>query len=182
MNGCILAGGKNSRMNYKMKALLEYRGETFLERILKAMEGLDRFLIANNRELFEGMELPVYSDIVKDIGPMGGIYTALKKSSSRECMIVGCDMPFIGRELIDEITSYNEYDLVVPRIEGQLELLCAMYSKECIPVIEELIEKKKYKLTFILERVRVKYLDLTKGELENFVNINTPEEYEKLVK
>lgn len=182
MNGCILAGGKNSRMNYKIKALLKYRGETFLERSLKVLQGLDKFIITNNRELSEGVDIPAYSDIVKDIGPMGGVYTALKVSSSERCMVVGCDMPFVTRELIEKIISYKGYDVVVPRIEGRVELLCAMYSKGCIPVIEDLIEKKQYKLTLILERVGVKYLDLSRDELEYFVNINTPEDYEKLVK
>lgn len=181
MNGCILAGGKNSRMNYRIKALLKYRGETFLERALKVLEELDRFIVTNNREVSEGVEIPAYSDIVKDIGPMGGVYTALKVSSSESCMVIGCDMPFVTRELIGKIISYKGYDVVVPRIEGQVELLCAMYSKRCIPVIEDLIEKKKYKLTLILERVRVKYVDLSRDELDYFVNINTPEDYEKII-
>jgi len=182
MNGCILAGGKNSRMNYKIKALLEYRGETFLERISKVLDGLDKFIVTNNKEVSEGIEIPTYSDIIKDIGPMGGVYTALKVSSSERCMIVGCDMPFICRKLIGKVTSYEGYDVVVPRIEGQVELLCAMYSKGCISVIEKLIEKKEYKLTLILERVRVKYVDLSRDELEYFININTPDDYKKLVK
>jgi len=178
----VLAGGRNSRMNFKVKALLKYEGETFLERTLRALKGLDKFIMTNTPEVFQGIGLPMYPDSVKDIGPMGGIYTALKVSKFERCVIIGCDMPFITEKLVKILTSYKEYDMVVPRIDGKFEMLCAMYSKNCIPVIERLIKSKQYKLSLILEGVRVKYIDLNEEKLNYFTNINTPEEYKKLVK
>ncbi|GLI54632.1 putative molybdenum cofactor guanylyltransferase [Propionigenium maris DSM 9537] len=182
MNGCIMAGGRNSRMNYRVKALLEYEGATFLERIIAALGDADKFIVTNTPEVFRDTDLPMYPDLVKDIGPMGGVYTALKVSTHERCIMVGCDMPLINREIIEIIDSQKGYDVVVPRIDGRVEMLCAMYSKECIPVIERLIGEKKYKLSLILKEVRVKYIELPREKLQHFININSPEDYRKLSK
>lgn len=182
MNGCILAGGKNSRMNFRIKALLQYEEETFLERSLRALGGLEKFIVTNTPEVFQKTTLPMYPDFIKGIGPMGGIYTALKMSRYERCMIVGCDMPLITERVIEEITSHEGYDVVVPRINGMVEMLCALYSKDCIPVIEELIQKKRYKVSLILEGLRVKYIDIDEENSDYFRNINSPEDYNRLSK
>ncbi len=182
MNGCIMAGGRNSRMNYRVKALLKYQGETFLERSIAALGGADKFIVTNTPEALGKTGLPMYPDLVRDIGPMGGVYTALKVSTHEKCMVVGCDMPLITREIIEMIGSQEGYDVVVPRIDGRVEMLCAMYSKGCIPVIEKLIGEKRYRLSLILEEVRVKYIELPRKKLEHFMNINSPEDYRRLSK
>ena len=97
-------------------------------------------------------------------------------------MVIGCDMPHITEEVIEKITSHEGYDVVVPRIGGMVEMLCALYSKECIPVIERLIEEKEYKLSLILKRVRVKYVDIDEEKADYFTNINSPEDYNRLSK
>ncbi len=182
MNGCIMAGGRNSRMDYRVKALLEYEGKTFLERSIAALGDADKFIVTNTPEVFVRAGLPMYSDLVRDIGPMGGVYTALKVSTHQRCMVVGCDMPLITREIIEMIGSQEGYGVVVPRIDGRVEMLCAMYSKDCIPVIERFIREKKYKLSLVLEGVKVKYIDLPREKLEYFININSPEDYKNLSK
>jgi molybdopterin-guanine dinucleotide biosynthesis protein A len=182
MNGCIMAGGRNSRMNYRVKALLEYEGKTFLERSITALGETDKFIVTNTPEVFRDTNLPMYPDLVKGIGPMGGVYTALKVSIHERCMVVGCDMPLITREIIKVISSEEGYDVVVPRIDGRVEMLCAMYSRDCIPVIERLIGEKRYKLSLILKEVRVKYVELPREKSGYFININSPEDYRKLSK
>lgn len=180
----ILSGGKNSRMNYKAKAFLKINGDTFINRTLLAIADYEEKIIScNDFKAYKDFknEALLVSDSFKEIGPIGGIYSALKKSSFSHALIVACDMPFLNKDILNYLGNYDfKEDALIPIVNGKIEPLCGIYKKSSVKIIENMIKDKDYKLMNLLKNLNTKYLDIKDND--NFLNINNPEEYSKLIK
>ncbi|MEW6718581.1 MAG: molybdenum cofactor guanylyltransferase [Chloroflexota bacterium] len=166
----ILAGGKSSRMG-RDKGLLPFQGMTMVEYILKQVEGLgaDTFIISNHPENYQGLGLPVYKDVIPDIGTLGGVYSAVAYAIQPFCIVLACDMPFINRELLDYLLSFvPDYDVIVPRIKAQefAEPLRGVYGKSCLQPIEETLAAGQRRVVDFFDKVHVRYVE--KSEVERF--------------
>ena len=75
--GIILAGGKSSRMGQD-KGLLMLNGRTFMSHIIEALEPVvsDIIIVSNNSD-YDIYKLKRVADILKDSGPLAGLYTGL---------------------------------------------------------------------------------------------------------
>lgn len=191
--GCIiLAGGKSSRMG-EDKALLEYEGKYFIERIAGELSFFDERIIArgNNSGLTEIAESgwEIIPDIYPDHGPMGGLHAALKECKSDRMFIVTCDMPLITEEMARKICSEmstksgsTAYDAVIAVTEdGKYHPLCGIYKKELYESMEEHLKKNNNRMMEVLKKCRLKYLYLDGQESKQLMNVNTREEYEKMI-
>ena len=90
----ILSGGKNSRMNYNTKAFLSLDNERFIERIIKRLNLIDDIIIScNNLSLYqEFLDIcRLVEDEIKDIGPIGGIYSTLKSIKNDKALIIAAE-------------------------------------------------------------------------------------------
>ena len=156
----ILMGGKNTRMGGFVKGLLNAGNETFLERILNNIGSFQNIYLSLNNNFtqedikkYESMNLKVVLDIYDDIGPIGGIYSALKKCKEDYLFVTTCDMPYINRDFIEYLNSYidDNIDVVFCRDKSdRLYPLAAIYSKKVIPIIEDMIKYKEYKLSKLI--------------------------------
>lgn len=184
IDAAILAGGKGSRMNYIDKSQLLYKEKTFLEIILSRLSPFSRKMVISNKpqEEYPYIDADFYGDLIKDIGPMGGIYTALKQSNSTHVFITTCDMPFIEDVHIQRICADTKWDIVIPSYKGKYEMLFALYSTKCITQFEKLIQEKRFKITGVFEdtSLKVKELDIDDEFLNSLKNINTYSEYSTL--
>lgn len=178
----ILSGGKNTRMNGKIKAFLNIDGYRFIDNILLASSDYKEKIISCNdiSKYLEFKDVKLVVDKFKEIGPIGGIYSALKETTLDEALIVAGDMPFLNKEILNFLGNYkfNE-DVLVPVTNGKVQPLCSIYKKRVLETILKMIEEKDYKLKNLLNRLNVKYIDIENGE--NFSNINTVYEYEKIL-
>ena len=143
ITGVILAGGKNSRMGAE-KGLLEVQGKRIIERIIDELKQVsDEIIIISNNTSYNYLNYKVYADLIKDCGPMGGIYSALTHSTTKKNIIVSCDMPFITKEILQTIINgAAKCEIAIPKLNKRLEPLCAVYSKSCTRKFEELINKE----------------------------------------
>jgi molybdopterin-guanine dinucleotide biosynthesis protein A len=139
-------------------------------------------IVTNQKELFSNLNAKIYSDIIPNQGVLGGLYTGLYFSSSPFSFCVACDMPFLKEFVIKYlINNIGDSDVVVPKTKDGLQPLHAIYSKNCLEPIKQVIEKGKYKIIDIYPMVKVKIVE--ERELfsldpirESFINVNTPEE------
>ena len=199
--GCvILAGGKSSRMGTD-KALLELDGKTFIKQISEELKWFEEKIIAhgNTRELSD-TNWTMISDIYPNHGPLGGIHAALSVCQSDALFVATCDMPLlksslayklcnIMRELevmsltVDGAVSEQVmYDAVISVGEdGKIHPLCGVYRKSILPILEEQLLLERNKVMELLKKLHVKYvtIDSSMGE-QQLLNINTPQDYEKL--
>jgi molybdopterin-guanine dinucleotide biosynthesis protein A len=139
-------------------------------------------LLTNTPEEYAYLQLPMVEDLVKGLGPMGGIYTGLMTLSDEAGFIVACDMPFLSERLIRHMVDVrDDFDVVVPRMDWMLEPLHALYSRKCLPVIQEAVDRDQHQIIKCFAGMSVRYVDeeelrLWDPELRSFFNINKPED------
>jgi molybdopterin-guanine dinucleotide biosynthesis protein A len=183
ITGVILAGGRSSRYG-RNKALVEMNGIRLIERVISVIEPLFEHLIiiTNTPRDYGYLKLPMVEDVIKGLGPIGGVFTGLQTMSDKAGFFVACDMPFLNSKLIYHMMDVMEdFDVVVPKVDWKIEALHAIYSKRCIPAIKELIDRQNYQIIKFFQSVRVRYLNKEEirdfdPELKSFFNVNRPEE------
>lgn len=183
VSGIVLSGGKSSRMGSD-KGLKLFKGKPLVEYAIEALEPYcDNILLStNNPEKYTKYHLPKIVDEIKSIGPMGGIYSCLKKSSSEINIFLSCDMPFVDSKLIKFLLENIEADIdaLVPVHDGnKVEPLCAYYNLGLLSSLEMFVETKNYKLMDFLDSINAKKLRMEDWIAYNhlyFNNFNTPED------
>ncbi len=183
ITGIVLAGGKSNRYG-RNKALVEMDGIRLIERVIGVVEPIFEHLliITNTPQDYAYLKLPMVEDLIKGLGPLGGIFTGLQTISDEAGFFVACDMPFLNGELIHHMADVMEdFDAVVPKVDWKIETLHAIYTKRCIPTIKELIDNRDYQIFNFFQKVRVRYLSESEirgfdPEMRSFFNINRPEE------
>lgn len=178
----ILAGGKSSRMNYFPKALLEYNEKTFIEREINALKDFDEIIIScNDEKVKESVsEFKIVEDKIKDIGPIGGIYSTLSEVKNDKAIIISCDMPFLKKEILNWLGNMEfEEECLVPILNGEIEPFCGVYKKEILEKIRRSIQEENYSLRRILRSLNIKKIEI--NDENNFTNINTTTEYDNLI-
>ncbi|MGL4760865.1 MAG: molybdopterin-guanine dinucleotide biosynthesis protein B [Sarcina sp.] len=184
MTAVILSGGKNSRMNYKTKAFLELDGKKFIDRILDKLTGFKEVCIScNDLDLYSEYKgrCRLILDEKKEIGPISGIYSALKSVRTDKIFVVAADMPFVEEDVINSICNIDsKSDALVASINGNVDPLFAVYNKSVLNVLEELISFENYRLRAIIEKVNTSYFYINNKNCLR--NINTINEYADLKK
>lgn len=179
----ILAGGKSSRFGSN-KAFAEFNGSPLIERVAGILGSIFErlILITNSPKEFSYLKLPIYEDPVKGLGPIGGIWAGLKGIQDETGFFVACDMPFINEKLIRHMVAVrNDFDAVVPKIGWRMEPLHALYTKNCLPALIEVIEAGSYQTIKSFNSLRVRYVSETEIRaldpgLQSFLNVNRPDE------
>ena len=175
ITGLIIAGGKSSRMGFDKTQIL-YNEKTFLENTIDLLlKFTDDILIVSNKNT--NIRYPFVQDEIKGIGPIGGIYTGLKNIKTELALIVPADLPFLSFESINFlINGYDDKNLAcVFNNKGKLEAMVGIYHKKILPIIEELIEKKQYKLQILLQKSVAQQIDGSNFS-RDFININTTDD------
>jgi molybdopterin-guanine dinucleotide biosynthesis protein A len=144
------------------------------------------YLSTNSPEIFYYLGLPMIGDVVKEKGPMTGIYSAFVCTGARELFVVACDMPFIKGKVIEVIIGrYHGQDAVIPLHQGRPEPLFAVYSGRAQNLMGKMLQQGRRSLRDLLEELDAYYIDeheILRQDPEgtSFVNINTLEEYRAL--
>jgi molybdenum cofactor guanylyltransferase len=188
----VLAGGKSTRLG-RNKITEIIGNKTLLERVLSQLSFLKSEIIvvtAQDTILPQSIsvdypKLRVVNDIIPGKGSLGGIYTGLVHSTSFYNLVVASDMPFLNRRLLlYMIEAARDVDLVVPRMGDILEPLHAVYSKNCVAPIEDLLKQDDLRIYDFYDRVRIRYIEAEEidkfdPERLSFFNINTPSNLNK---
>jgi len=173
-------------LRFGQDKILEVIGKrSMLEQVVACMSQLSReiiIVIAEERIIpdFDGLRRPrIVLDIHPGKGPLGGIYTGLTASKCFYNLVVASDMPFLNGKLLRYMTENAAgFDAVVPRVGRMIEPLHAVYSRGCLPVIEDMIQQGHLNVNRLLDRVKVRYIesqeiDRFDPEHLSFFNINT---------
>lgn len=185
VTGVILAGGRSTRMG-RDKATLEVAGQTLFGRTLAMLRCVfPRVLIAGDRPDLATPEIPCVPDIYPG-SALGGLHGGLSAVTTPWMFAVPCDLAHPDPELVHFIlTRRNDCDVVVPRTPGGLEPIFALYHKNCLPAMEQMLARGDYRIYDFYDQVRVRYLDremLPEGWQRAFTNLNTPEDLRRMDK
>lgn len=187
MTGIILSGGKNTRMGTN-KAFLSIGGERLIDRTINLFKDLfeEVILVTNTPLDYLDHDGVIVSDIIREKGALGGIYSGLFFASGTHAFVAACDMPFLNKEFIRYMMERApEYDIVVPRLSDGFQPLHAIYAKRCLPHIQKAIMSNNLKVTSFYRRLKILQIpeDVTKHydpEGRMFFNVNTQEDLIKM--
>ncbi|HWR20863.1 MAG TPA: molybdenum cofactor guanylyltransferase, partial [Verrucomicrobiae bacterium] len=168
-------------------AYIEFGGKRLIEATVDCLRALfpEILIIANDPPLYAYLGVKVIPDLIPDSGSLGGIYTGLSAASYPACFFVACDMPFLNADLIKLLIREAEgWDVVVPRVGGELQPLHAVYAKSCLPLIKEAIDGGVLKIARFFPKAKVKIIEepairAVDPHLLGFMNVNTPPELEQ---
>ncbi|MDK2978955.1 MAG: molybdenum cofactor guanylyltransferase [Bacteroidales bacterium] len=224
ISAIILSGGKAKRMGgeksfrkYNEKFLVENIADVLVEmkipfitvfKNLKLINGPENYKkshsltktidteIANQLYFFRKYCQTITWDILSDKGPLVGILSGMRVSSSEWILVLPCDMPFVTKDSINKLINFipnaklKKCNCIVPRHEnGNLEPLFSIYHKSSIKVLEELARKikenegnvkkeKKEKYSSIrklIDNLKPLYVDANEIDptKKTFINVNT---------
>ena len=185
----ILAGGRSSRMNGKDKALLDMGGIPLVELQYRRWLGVfDETAVSIGRPgryPFLRRACTI-ADEAESSGPLSGLLAAMRSIEAERYFIIAVDMPFSSPDLGRFIVSHlGEHDAaLIRRNDGHLEPLFAVYSRRCLPVIEEIFCKGEKSIIHGLIP-RIDAMILSEEDIPYDAGIllqsaNTPEEWKNL--
>jgi molybdopterin-guanine dinucleotide biosynthesis protein A len=179
----IQAGGASSRIG-RDKGLVPLGGKPLIVHMVERVAGLgDEILITTNRPedyLFVGVRLA--GDAYQGVGALGGLHTALSAAQGDTVLVLACDMPFASRPLLEHLLSLaGEADVVIPRLDGEYEPLCAVYARGCLSEVEAALAAGQRRMISLLPRVRVLVVEepswrIFDPDASTFFNVNSLED------
>lgn len=179
--GIILAGGKSSRMG-EDKGLVLLNGKPMVHYIIEALkEVMSDIIIISNNESYTKFGIPVYADIIKDKGPVGGIYTGLYHSKTELNFCISCDVPMISSDFILWLLKRSGKSYItLPMCKYKVHQMIGVYSKQVLSNFKKSTEKGHLKLSQVNNDMACEIIDIEK-EYANFdelifSNINTKNE------
>jgi molybdopterin-guanine dinucleotide biosynthesis protein A len=190
----VLCGGKSKRMG-RPKAFLPYNGTTMISHILSVLADMfsETFIVANEPESYEDLEVDVVKDILPYRGPLGGILSGLLVSQFPHAFVIACDMPLVSPKLVRELVRQrHQHDVVVAAHEEGIEPLLGVYSKNCIKPLEESLFNGDLSLKDFLAGLNSSTYQIgdravegtagtTETSLPAYFNVNTPQDYSRLI-
>lgn len=185
VTGVILAGGRSTRMG-RDKATLEVEGITLFERTRQMLAGVfTHILISGDRPDLATDEMPCIPDIYPG-SALGGLHAALSAAQTPWIFVAPCDLAFPNAAPVRFLLACrNGCDLVVPRSSQGLEPVFALYHKDCLPLMEEMLARGDYRIYDFYQHVQTCYVDveeLPESWQKSLINLNTPDDVRRLVK
>ena len=185
----VLMGGESKRFG-SSKAFLPFEEKSLAAHILQQSAQYSGEVFAVSRSLDQVPPdarafFPVVMDLWEEKGPLSGLHSALLHTTQPVLLLRGVDMPFLKREVVEGLLKFwAEADkplALVPRIIGVWEPLCALWSRELLPLLQnekggsfqKWLSSGRFSVREILEK-ELRQLDPNLDCLKNF---NTPAEW-----
>jgi molybdenum cofactor cytidylyltransferase len=182
----VLSGGKSERMG-SPKALLRFRGATFLERILSTIRaaGIDDVVVVaghHHRAITDAFPaLPVINNPNYELGMSTSVQAGLR-ALSRD--IEAAAIFLVDHPLIDSLTVRRLCASIAP---GRI-LLPVHKGRRGHPIVlasdlfaEVLDLPSELGLNFVVRRIRDRVLEVEVDDAGVLQDVDTPEQYAKLI-
>lgn len=178
----ILAGGKSSRMGQD-KGLMLINNKPMISYIIETLKKLTQDItIVSNQKEYHSFGFPIVEDLIKNAGPLAGIYTGLVNAKNTKNIIVSCDVPNISVELLSFLINNSEQsEVVIPENNNKTHQVIGVYDKSCIPFFKQALESNQLKLKDVLKKVKTEVVDANRFNKSEFINVNTPNELNELI-
>ncbi|PEK99744.1 molybdenum cofactor guanylyltransferase [Bacillus sp. AFS017336] len=185
--GVVLAGGKSSRYG-KPKMFEMYKNKFLYEYSVQALEGnsISPIVISTNEKLVpyfskNDLEFVIEGETEEYQGPLYAMYNAFSKIQNIDWyFVLACDTPFITAGFVRKMIALlkdSNVDVILPIQSDKLQPLFALYHRDCIGKMNEILDKNNRKLQLLFDEVNVLTVPFSKDE-RIFKNINRPEDWQ----
>ena len=190
--GVVLAGGKSQRFG-EDKSQVKLNDKLLIDYILS--EIIDQFneilIISNNKIKFKhSTKITTTTDIIKGLGPLGGILTAMKwiKNNKKDYKWISTfpsDTPFFTKnelKIFYEKIDIKKNKLFFIKNKNTRHNIFGLWSIDLLDKLESDLQKGERKVELWADSVDVKIINIDYTEKDPFFNINTKEDLEKAYK
>jgi len=179
VTGILLAGGQSRRMG-RDKARIEINGEMLFTRSLVLLQHyFPSVMIAGDRPDLTQPGIPVIADIFPG-SALGGLYAGLQSAHAEWIFVAPCDMPYPDGRLVELLLAQRHgVDAVVPRTPNGNEPVFAVYHRNCLPHMGEMLRNGQHRSYDFYRRIAIRYLDwqqMPDGWEQALLNLNHPEQ------
>jgi len=132
---------------------------------------------------FGDLPLAVVADLIPNLGPLGGLFTAATLWPDRPLLVAGCDAPFLEPDFLEILVraARGHDKIVIARFGIHLQPLPALFPARVRPPLRGLVRAGERQLralwdvagAHVLDEAAVRAVD---PEGLSFVNLNTPQE------
>lgn len=141
-------------------------------------------LLLHIRRTARTLNIPVRiirRDLVSRCGPLGGIYTALKTTSTDAVLFLACDMPQVSESLLRNLLEHSaSRKKAIFTWSDDTAGFPFLLRREMLPVVEQLLLDKNYSLQILAKETRAQQFHPTRKFRLELLNINTPADWHKL--
>ncbi len=187
--GVVLAGGKSQRFG-EDKSQVKLADKLLINYILS--EIIDEFnellIISNNSIEFQKSEkISVINDFKKDLGPLGGVLSAMKwvKDNNKAYQWISTfptDTPFFKNSILKNFFKKihpEDGKLFFIKSNNTRHNIFGLWSIDLISKLEKDLEKGERKVESWANSVGVNTINMQFEKNDPFFNINTKEDLEK---
>lgn len=187
--GTVLAGGKSVRLGMD-KSQVKLADKLLIDYILsEIIEEFKEILIVANKSIDfqKSNKISVIEDFKKDLGPLGGVFTAMKwiKDNNKDYQWVSTfptDSPFFKNKILKDFFNeihLGESKLFFIKSNNTRHNIFGLWSLELMNKLEEDLNKGERKVEVWANSVGVKVINMDFEKDDPFFNINTKEDLEK---
>jgi molybdenum cofactor guanylyltransferase len=178
----LLAGGRSSRMRTN-KAFIKYQG------IPMWRFQIDKLVKLDPEQLFlsvqQGAEFPsgpwsFVHDRSTELGPLGGLEAALRKTHSDLLVTLAVDMPRMTVNCLSDLLEQSGPAGTVPLLDGFYFGTAAVYPIRILPLVERILAGKDRSFQRLIDEalragvMNAKKIPISQATL--FTNLNSPED------
>jgi len=187
--GTVLAGGKSQRFG-EDKSQVKLGDKLLIDYILsEIIEEFKEILVVSNSSIdFRKSEkISVIEDIKKNLGPLGGVLTAMKwiKDNNKDYKWIStfpADTPFFKHSILQKFLQDiqpEESKLFFIKSNNTRHNIFGLWSIDLMDKLEEDLNKGERKVEVWANSIGVKIINIEFQNEDPFFNINTKEDLEK---
>ena len=187
--GTVLAGGKSQRFG-EDKSQVKLGDKLLIDYILlEVIEEFKEILVVSNSliDFRKSEKITVIEDIKKNLGPLGGVLTAMKwiKDNNKDYKWIStfpADTPFFKRSILQKFLQDiqpEESKLFFIKSNNTRHNIFGIWSIDLMDKLEEDLNKGERKVELWANSIGVKTINIEFQNEDPFFNINTKEDLEK---
>jgi molybdopterin-guanine dinucleotide biosynthesis protein A len=180
--GCILAGGRSSRMG-RDKRLELLDGKPLIAHAIDRLGSqVDQLMINADDESLDAYGLPMRGDPIPGFaGPLAGILAGLRWAVEVEAdslVTVPSDSPFLPLDLVARLNAVPDCQIACAASGGRLHPVFGLWHQpsQFIAELEKVLSKGEGKVESFVSRYRQGVAAWPIERYDPFFNINTPED------
>jgi len=166
------------------KAWIELNGEPLIALAVEKVRGLgvrEVFISGRAGGDYSALKCPVLVDLEPNFGPLGGIERALHACESPLLLVLAVDLPRMTTAFLETLVGRcDRLTGAVPKVNGGIEAVAAIYPKRCHAFAIDLIAKCRHAArdfadSCLRERA-VRVFPVPPAQVGNFENWNNPQD------
>ena len=178
----ILAGGKSQRFGSD-KTHARLGGTTLIERTIGFAErlGLPVTIVADRRERFSNLTIPVITDEIPEHGPLSGLAAALDHCAAGSWVfLISCDLKTLESHWLQLLTAkIDPAHQAIAFRDQAWQPFVALYRPTILGKVRSLLAQRELSLQNLLDQISTQAVELPRDWISP-PSINTPEDLDVL--